>query len=74
MTESARTGHLTTEWSTDDPAIARTLQLISGETDPVAKLELEATLHQWQANDCLRQAERYRQYRARRLAARPARA
>lgn len=57
---------LITEWSTDDPVVARTLQLISGETDPVAKLELEATLHQWQANDCLRRAERYREYRSRR--------
>jgi hypothetical protein len=44
---------LVTEWSTDDPQIARTLQLIASLPEhSLERPELEAALHTFQAAQC----------------------
>lgn len=48
---------LITEWSTSDPTLAKSLKEINAIPEYSAlRLEMEAALHQWQANWCLQHA------------------
>lgn len=52
---------LITEWSTDDPKLAKTLELIADAPEhSVERQELEAALHMFQARLCWERADRYR--------------
>jgi hypothetical protein len=55
-----------TEWSTDDPDLAKMLTMINRESDPALKLDLEAMLHHQLALISTRDAERLRTLRSRR--------
>lgn len=52
--------HLTTTFETDSPYLKGLLLGVNKEADAATKLEVQATLHQWAAADCVRQAERLR--------------
>lgn len=59
--------HLVTEWSTSDPGVARTLQLIAGlPAHSAARLELEGVLHMFQARLAFQDAARARDREVRR--------
>ena len=54
---------LITDWSTDDPLLGEMLKSIAEEKDDVLRLELEAGLHTWQAQHCIKTAARLELYR-----------